>query len=43
MIKIKRGLDLPIGGVAVRRVTDARDIGTYAVRPTDYVGLVPRL
>ncbi len=43
MIKIKRGLDLPIGGVAVRRVTDACDIGTYAVRPTDYVGLVPRL
>ena len=34
---------MPIGGVAVRRVTDARDIGTYAVRPTDYVGLVPRL
>lgn len=34
---------MPIGGVAERRVTDARDIGTCAVRPTDYVGLVPRL
>lgn len=34
---------MPIGGVAERRITDARDIDTYAVRPTDYVGLVPRL
>ena len=43
MIKIKKGLDLPVGGVAEQRIADARDIGTYAVRPTDYVGLVPRL
>ena len=43
MIKIKKGLDLPIAGAAERRITYARDIGIYAVRPTDYVGLVPRL
>ncbi len=43
MIKIKKGLDLPIAGAAERRITYARDIGFYAVRPTDYVGLVPRL
>ncbi len=43
MIKIKKGLDLPIAGAAERRITYARDIGFYAVRPTDHVGLVPRL
>ena len=43
MIKIKKGLDLPIVGVAEREITYAHDIGSYAVRPTDYVGLVPRL
>ena len=43
MIKIRKGLDLPIGGTAERCVTDARCGGLYAVRPTDYVGLVPRL
>ena len=43
MIKIKKGLDLPIEGVAECRESDARDIALYAVKPTDYVGLVPRL
>ena len=43
MIKIKKGLDLPITGAAERRISYARDISFYAVRPTDYVGLVPRL
>ncbi len=42
-IHIKKGLDLPIGGAAERRITDARGITTYAVKPTDFVGLVPRL
>lgn len=43
MIKIKKGLDLPIEGDAECRTTDARSVATYAVKPTDYVGLVPRL
>lgn len=43
IINIKRGLDLPIDGAAELRTTDARDIATYAVKPTDYVGLVPRM
>ena len=43
MIRIKKGLDLPIEGVAEYRVSDARDIATYAVKPTDFVGLVPKL
>ena len=42
-ITIRKGLDLPIGGVAEQRLTDARSISTYAVKPTDFVGLTPRL
>ena len=34
---------MPIEGVAEYRVSDARDIATYAVKPTDFVGLVPKL
>lgn len=42
-ITIRKGLDLPINGAAEKRVTDARSIRLYAVKPTDYVGLTPRL
>ena len=42
-IIIKKGLDLPIGGAAERRLTDAMHIADYAVKPTDFVGLQPRL
>ena len=42
-ITIQKGLDLPIGGTAELRLTDARSISTYAVKPTDFVGLTPRL
>ena len=42
-IIIKKGLDLPIGGAAERRLTDATHIADYAVKPTDFVGLQPRL
>lgn len=42
-IKIKKGLDLPISGVAERHVTDARCIALYAVKPTDVTGFTPRL
>ena len=42
-IIIKKGLDLPIGGAAEKRLTDASFIATYAVKPTDFVGLQPRL
>ncbi len=40
---IRKGLDLPIGGAAELRLTDARSITTYAVKPTDFIGLTPRL
>ena len=42
-ITIKKGLDLPVSGTAELILTDARSITTYAVKPTDFVGLTPRL
>jgi Na+-transporting NADH:ubiquinone oxidoreductase subunit A len=42
-ITIRKGLDLPISGMAELRLTDARSISTYAVKPTDFMGLTPRL
>ena len=42
-ITIRKGLDIPINGAAEKRLTDARNIATYAVKPTDFVGLTPRL
>ena len=42
-ITIRKGLDLPISGKAELRLTDARSITTYVVKPTDFVGLTPRL
>ena len=42
-ITIRKGLDIPISGTAELRLTDARSITTYAVKPTDFVGLTPRL
>ncbi len=42
-IKIKKGLDIPLGGAAERNIVDARSIERYAVRPSDVVGFTPRL
>jgi Na+-transporting NADH:ubiquinone oxidoreductase subunit A len=42
-ISIRKGLDIPISGAAELRLTDARSITTYAVKPTDFVGLTPHL
>ena len=42
-ITIRKGLDIPVSGTAEQRVTDARNIKTYAIKPTDFVGLIPRL
>ena len=43
IITIRKGLDLPISGAAEKRLTDVRNIKTYAIKPTDFVGLTPRL
>ena len=42
-INIKKGLDIPINGTAEKRITDARNIRLYAIKPLDFVGLTPRL
>jgi len=42
-IKIKKGIDIPLGGIPERRVVDARSIDRYAVKPPDVVGFTPRL
>lgn len=42
-IKIKKGLDIPLGGIPERRIVDARSIDRYAVKPPDVVGFTPRL
>ena len=42
-ITIRKGLDIPVGGSAEKRITDACHVATCAVKPTDFVGLTPRL
>ena len=42
-IKIKKGLDIPLGGTAERFVVDMRGEERYAVKPPDVVGFTPRL
>lgn len=42
-IKIKKGLDLRVPGEAERRTAWVPKVQTYAVKPTDYVGVVPKL
>ena len=43
VIRIRKGLDIPLSGAAAHEVVDVRDVSTCAVCPTDYVGFVPRL
>lgn len=43
IIKIKKGLDIPIRGKAQEITSDMRTIGEYAVKPTDFVGVTPKL
>ncbi len=42
-IKIKKGLDIPVGGVPEREILDLRGVERYAVKPPDVVGFTPRL
>ena len=42
-IKIKKGLNICIPGTAEKRVSDMHLQGCFAVKPTDYVGVAPRL
>lgn len=42
-ITIKKGLDVPLYGMAERHITDLRSMDLYAVKPADVVGFTPRL
>lgn len=41
--KITKGLDINIPGIAKKRISEVADAKYYAVKPGDYVGMVPRL
>ena len=44
IIKLHKGLDIPIEGVAVNTVSDARKgLDTVAVCPPDFIGYVPHV
>ncbi len=43
MIKIKKGLDLPIAGVPSQKVYNARPVTEVAVTGSDYVGMKPTM
>lgn len=42
-IKIKKGVDIPVAGHAKMERRDARNIAEYAIKPTDFVGLTPKM
>ncbi len=43
IIKIKKGLDIPLEGGAEKQTVDLRSVGWYAVKPADVIGFTPRL
>ena len=43
VIKLRKGLDIPLVGEAERKVTGASAAGTYALKPPDFHGLMPKL
>lgn len=43
VIKIKKGLDIAMKGVADKTVNDIEMSNCYAVKPTDFAGLTPRV
>lgn len=42
VIKIKRGLDIRLQGEAEKKISEAQTVD-YAVKPTDFIGIVPKL
>ena len=42
-IRIKRGLDIRVKGEAAQHTADATHIARYAVQPTDYVAVTPKM
>mgnify|MGYP002623200219 CR=1 FL=1 len=43
LVKIKKGLDIPLSGVAGGFVETVDDVSACALFPADYIGLTPRL
>jgi len=43
IIKIKRGLDIKLQGKAEKNLIKAGSSGPYALKPTDFIGLFPKL
>lgn len=42
-IKIKKGVDIPLAGHAKKERTEERAVADFAVKPTDFIGVVPKL
>lgn len=42
-IRIKKGLDICIKGSAQKQTIDATSIQDYAIKPTDFIGVTPKL
>lgn len=42
-VKIKKGKDIPLVGVPEKRVDSLESSPTYAIKPTDFKGLTPKL
>jgi Na+-transporting NADH:ubiquinone oxidoreductase subunit A len=42
-IRIKKGLDIKLVGVAEKNTTDSSQSSVYAVRPEDFHGIIPKL
>ncbi|MBR2226187.1 MAG: NADH:ubiquinone reductase (Na(+)-transporting) subunit A, partial [Bacteroidales bacterium] len=40
---LKKGLDIPVKGVAAQKVVKTVKPGVVAVKPTDFKGFLPRL
>ena len=43
VIKIKRGLDIKLKGAAEKIISTAKPTITYAVKPTDFPGVTPKI
>ncbi len=43
VIRLKKGLDIPLQGEAEKKVTDAPEPETFALKPPDFHGLTPKL
>ena len=43
IVRIKRGLDIKLQGEAEKTLINTEKLGLYAIKPTDFIGLTPKL